>query len=576
MLKKTLTLRIGGMICVGCQQRIEKRLVRVKGVQNAEVNYSTGVAAVTYDAERCSPEILTAAIEKLDYKVLAADEQQKPKVVHVVGILVIIVALYMIVRQFEILNLLLPGALANEQTGYLMLFVIGLTTSVHCIAMCGGINISQSIPRGDNAGGSYISTFRSPFLYNLGRVITYTVVGFIVGALGAAFSLSYTAQAILKMIAGVIMVVMGISLLGIFPWLSKFTPRMPKRFVRSIVKEGSDRKGPLIVGLLNGFMPCGPLQAMQIYALSTGSPLTGALSMFLFGVGTVPLMFGLGAVSSALGQRFTKKVMTVGAVLVAVLGLSILSQGLSLSGLPGFNTPLYGANTQSSPPLVGGLNDIQSNVANGIENGGEIGIGSDIESSAASDNENGVGNSIRDDIGSGVVNGVGNSIGNDIEGGVVNDNEGGVGNDIESGIANGAEDDIVGGVVNDNEGSAGNSIRNNTGSGDVSSDVNGIEKNTKDDVDDDVQMINSTLLARRYPSITVEAGRPVKWTINAPNGSINGCNSRMLIQEYGIEHAFQPGDNVIEFTPTKTGTFRYSCWMGMIFGSITVIEADGL
>jgi len=66
-------------------------------------------------------------------------------------------------------------------------------------------------------------------------------------------------------------------------------------------------KGPFTVGLLNGLMPCGPLQAMQIYALSTGNPLKGALSMLLFSLGTVPLMFGLGALGSLLSRRLRKK-----------------------------------------------------------------------------------------------------------------------------------------------------------------------------------------------------------------------------------------------------------------------------
>jgi hypothetical protein len=67
---------------------------------------------------------------------------------------------------------------------------------------------------------------------------------------------------------------------------------------------------------------------------------------------------------------------------------------------------------------------------------------------------------------------------------------------------------------------------------------------------------------------------PVKWIIDAPDGSINGCNNRINIQEYGItNYSFKSGENIIEFTPDKTGRFQYSCWMGMIHGGITVLEA---
>jgi hypothetical protein len=92
-------------------------------------------------------------------------------------------------------------------------------------------------------------------------------------------------------------------------------------------------------------------------------------------------------------------------------------------------------------------------------------------------------------------------------------------------------------------------------------------------IENGVQLISSKLSSGSYPAITVQEGTPVKWTIDAEERDINGCNNRMLILEYGIEHSFTAGENVIEFTPTRTGNFRYSCWMGMIRGSITVAEA---
>ena len=94
------------------------------------------------------------------------------------------------------------------------------------------------------------------------------------------------------------------------------------------------------------------------------------------------------------------------------------------------------------------------------------------------------------------------------------------------------------------------------------------------EVVDGVQVVNSTLQSGRYPNITVQAGVSVKWVIDAPNGSINGCNNRILIQDYGINYTFHTGENVIEFTPTNTGTVHYSCWMGMIRGNIFVTDGS--
>ena len=88
----------------------------------------------------------------------------------------------------------------------------------------------------------------------------------------------------------------------------------------------------------------------------------------------------------------------------------------------------------------------------------------------------------------------------------------------------------------------------------------------------DVQYITSTLSSGAYPDITVQSGIPVEWTIHADKGSVNGCNATMVISAYGLQVKLKEGDNLIKFTPTDTGTIRYSCWMGMVTGQIQVNE----
>nr|HML49045.1 sulfite exporter TauE/SafE family protein [Clostridia bacterium] len=292
---KTKRLRIGGMTCVNCENKIEKKLRNTAGVQSVKVSYGAGCADIVYDTDVISLKDIRAVIERLDYRVLAEKESRASDKSRIAGLLLIIAALYFLMQQLGVLNLLVPSRLAEANMGYGMLFVIGLITSVHCVAMCGGINLSQCMPRTEARGDEgRLAALRPTFLYNLGRVISYTAVGFAVGALGSAVTFSNAMQGVLKLTAGLFMVIMGMNMLGIFPWLRKLNPRMPRIFARKIDAEKGKSKSPLIVGLLNGLMPCGPLQAMQIYALSTGNPLSGALSMFLFSVGTVPLMFGLG------------------------------------------------------------------------------------------------------------------------------------------------------------------------------------------------------------------------------------------------------------------------------------------
>lgn len=428
---------ISGMTCINCQNIIKKNLDNMLGVISANVSYTRGSVNISYDCEKTSINKIYNTIEKLGYRVSTNNTKEKNSVAQAVGFVVIIIILYFLISKFNFASSL---PLAREGMGYGMIFLIGLLTSVHCIAMCGGINLSQCIPQSSG------NPLRASSLYNIGRVISYTVVGFIVGALGSVVTLNGAFKGIIQIIAGIFMVIMGVNMLGIFPWLRKITPRMPSFISRKIGIEKSRSNSPLIVGLLNGLMPCGPLQAMQIYALSTGSPVKGAVSMLLFSLGTVPLMFGLGALSSLLTKKFTHKVMTVGAIFVTVLGLTMFNQGAALSG---FSSDVLPRRSMNRLETV---------------------------------------------------------------------------NDENNGIVDG------------------------------------------------VQYINSTLRPGGYPQITVQQGIPVRWIIDAPEGSINGCNNRIYIPEYGIEHSFVQGENIIEFMPDNIGRFQYSCWMGMIRSTITVVE----
>lgn len=423
-----ILMRVRGMTCAHCADKIERALLKLPGVIEAKASFSQGTVQVRYDAERVGRQDFEREIQREGY---TPGGGKMGKAAQAAASLAAIALLLLLLRGTGMSALAGMLPLAEAGMGYGMLFVIGLITSIHCVVMCGGINLSQCM----GAGQSRKDAVRPGLLYNLGRVVSYTVFGALVGAVGSVVSFSGTAKGIVQVAAGVFMVIMGLNMTGLFPWLSRLVPRMPSAVARGL-RGGKRSLGPFYVGLINGLMPCGPLQAMQIYALSTGNALEGALSMLMFSLGTVPLMFGLGALSSMMSQKFTRRAMAVGSVLVVALGLSMFTGGLTLAGIAG--------------PTAGGG---QGALAEG-----------------------------------------------------------------------------------------------------------------------DVQKVRTTLESGRYQPITVTAGMPVEWTIEAPEGSINGCNNRIFIPAYGIEHAFQYGENVIRFTPDKAGTYPYSCWMGMITSTITVVE----
>jgi sulfite exporter TauE/SafE/copper chaperone CopZ len=542
--EKIKRIYIDKMTCVNCQTKIEAALLNVEGVLEAQVSYNEGSAIVAYDADATDCEKINATIAKLGYEPKSeADKTGKakiPKWASVLRVVVVLLGGFFIFNQLGLFDFVVIFPTADENMALGALFVLGLLTSAHCVAMCGGINISQCAkgpktedeppvkkgapetapqaaqntvrnltaqkfapieaavrppppkplaanqPRSsfkplarsrpqsallmlnqpqalqnaaqENSAPAAAAlappqarpkpfakkinalTFRASLLYNLGRVISYTAVGFIAGALGSALTFSDTGRGIVALIAAAFMIIMGLNMLGLFPSLRRITPRMPKFIASRLNRQKEKSNSPLIVGLLNGLMPCGPLQTMQLYALSTGSPFLGALSMLLFSLGTVPLMFFVGALSSILTKKFTKQLMTASAVLIIVMGMFMFNSGAALSGLP-------------LPGYFGGAGPTAE---------------------ATVDYANGV------------------------------------------------------------------------------------------------QRVSFDLKVSRYAVIKVKAGIPVVWVISAEEGILNGCNDELRIKEWNISKKLVAGDNTIEFTPQKSGTFAYSCSMGMIRSKIIV------
>lgn len=362
-----IKLFINGMTCINCQTRIQNALKKQTGIKQATVSYETGTADVSYDPSMISLEQLQGLIDELGYSTSTQKASHAKTVCRILRELGIIVLLYFLLQHFGILNYLAPASLADAQMGYSMLFVIGLITSVHCIAMCGGINLSQTLQKNSEPSANESrarAMFQNAAAYNVGRVISYTIIGGVLGGIGALTGMAGTLQTssffqgLLKLLAGALMVAMGINMLGLFPGLRRLRLRIPLPFFQIGNHKGNfkgkpkgenvsyKRKTPFLIGLFNGLMPCGPLQSMQIVALASANIVTGALSMFFFALGTLPLMLGFGSIVAGLGKRFTKQVLKCGSILVVVMGLSMMSQGTALSGMNSKLNTLFSAKNE--------------------------------------------------------------------------------------------------------------------------------------------------------------------------------------------------------------------------------------
>lgn len=183
-MEENIILNIEGMSCTNCELRIERRLSNLNGIQKVKASYNKGIVNIAYNKDEISKENIEKIIEDLEYKVIKEDEIKPNSNIQNIYFLIILLAVYVIFKHLGWFNIF--NIFPNVEIGmnYGMLFIIGLLTSVHCIAMCGGINLSQSIVNVKKEN----KTWKFNLQYNIGRVISYTVIGGIVGALGAIIS----------------------------------------------------------------------------------------------------------------------------------------------------------------------------------------------------------------------------------------------------------------------------------------------------------------------------------------------------------------------------------------------------
>lgn len=424
---KKIYVKIEGIHCDHCKVTIRNALLAKKTIKN--VTFQKHIACISYEGMIDLNEIIQT-VNSLDYFTKEAYISENSKAfkdgialddfMMILGTLFVAAALLRHFFGYNIFNVI-PSI--DSSITYGMLMMTGMLTSIHCIGMCGAINLTAA------SDVSQKRNLKRPVLYNAGRVLSYTLIGGAVGLLGSVISIDERVSGIILLAASVVMCLMALNMLGILDF------RMPQfGFVR--IKS----RNPFVIGLLNGLMPCGPLQAMQLYALSTGSAAGGALAMFLFGIGTVPLMLFMGVIVNLMKGRQRILVNQVASVLILVLAVSMFGRGL------------LSLNIDVTPE--------------------------------------------QEDIGSYVAS----------------------------------------------------------------------------TLTEDYQTVDIDLSYGGYEDIIVQKDIPVRMNIHAEEKYLTGCNNEVVLREFGIRQKLEAGENIIEFTPTETGTFTYTCWMNMLRNSMKVID----
>jgi sulfite exporter TauE/SafE len=191
--------------------------------------------------------------------------------------------LFVTLQKLGLVNLINTGNVT-----YGTAFGIGIIASLStCMAVVGGLVLSMSATfarEGDKV--------KPQILFHVGRIVSFFILGGVIGMLGATFQLGTIGTFVLGLIIGLVMLIMGINLLDVFHFAKRFQPSMPKFISKHAleVSKFNHTLTPLLVGIVTFFLPCGFTQSMQIYTLSTGSFLTGGLTMLSFALGTLPAL----------------------------------------------------------------------------------------------------------------------------------------------------------------------------------------------------------------------------------------------------------------------------------------------
>lgn len=208
---------------------------------------------------------------------------------------------------------------------------IGIVGSLHCMGMCGPIVVALPLKN-----QNLFTKILGAILYNSGRVATYGVLGLLFGLLGRGIHMAGFQQWT-SIILGIVMIV---SVLFPFVFREKITvgnllAGMAAQLISRLKKLFASRsyRSLLLIGLLNGLLPCGLVYVAIAGAISSGSVVSGSLFMVLFGLGTIPLLLLAALASDAIGQRIRAKMQRAVPYFVFFLGVLFILRGMSL-GIP--------------------------------------------------------------------------------------------------------------------------------------------------------------------------------------------------------------------------------------------------
>lgn len=239
-----------------------------------------------------------------------------------------------------------------------IIFITGLTVGgLTCLAVQGGLLASVIAAKEESDlenGSKKRHTIFATIAFLATKLIAYTLLGFILGAFGGALNISSNVQVAMQFIAGVYMILMALNLLNVHS-IFRYVVIQPPKFLTRLVRNQSksrDLFAPAFLGVMTIFIPCGTTLAMETLAISSANAFFGAATMFFFILGTLPVFFGVGFLTTVLGDNFQGKFLKLTGLIVLYLGITSANGALVAAGspisLPSVTVDLSGNRDQTS------------------------------------------------------------------------------------------------------------------------------------------------------------------------------------------------------------------------------------
>lgn len=357
-----ITVPIKGMHCRSCEILVGDKLSEVSGIKRTVINYKKGTAEIHYINKKPSMHEIENAIREAGYDLGQDSEKplfsKNPEDYKDLGIaFFFLVGFYIIAKNLGLADI---NVGANTGASLPVVFLVGLTAGLStCMALVGGLILGISARHSEiHPEATPMQKFRPHIFFNLGRVGGYALLGGVLGSLGSVLQLSGGTLGVLTILVGIVMLALGLKLVGIFPRMENKSFSLPAGISKALGIKKHEKeyshKGSVITGALTFFLPCGFTQAMQLYAISTGSFTKGALIMGIFALGTAPGLLGIGGLTSVIKGIFAKRFFKFAGILVVLLAFFNISNGYNLAGwqLPTGSGQADSASVKSDPNVI--------------------------------------------------------------------------------------------------------------------------------------------------------------------------------------------------------------------------------